>query len=110
MPRCRRPGGRIGSDRRDTAATIFAHGLDALWRHRVGAADPNASATKLHLAANGSPRVATTWRHAGSTAVRRRVVLASEPYDDDSGRRRRPTGGGNCAGVTLTALDPERPR
>lgn len=90
------------------AATIFAHGLDALGDTivKVGAADPNA---RLNiLAANGSRLIATTWETrcpscgaptggAGQRTIRRRLRL---------GRRAGPPpGGGNPKGVTLTALD-----
>lgn len=90
------------------AATIFAHGLDALGDTivKVGAADPNA---RLNiLAANGSRLIATTWGDtlsilrradggAGQRTIRRRLRL---------GRRAGPPpGGGNPKGVTLTALD-----
>lgn len=67
------------------AATIFAHGLDALGDTivKVGAADPNA---RLNiLAANGSRLIATTWETRCPSCGAPTVVLASEPYDDDSG-------------------------
>lgn len=91
------------------AATIFAHGLDALGDTivKVGAADPNA---RLNiLAANGSRLIATTW--GDTLSILRRadgVVLASEPYDDDSGWGDVPDRHlveVTQKGVTLTALD-----
>lgn len=66
------------------AATIFAHGLDALGDAiaEIGAADPHARLNVL--AANGSRLLATAW--GDTLSILRRddgVVLASEPYDDD---------------------------
>jgi glutamine amidotransferase len=67
------------------AATIFAHGLDALCDTIVEVATADPDARLNVLAANGSRLVATAW--GDSLSVLRRpdgVVLASEPYDNDS--------------------------
>jgi len=67
------------------AATIFAHGLDALCDTIVEVATADRDARLNVLAANGSRLVATAW--GDSLSVLRRpdgVVLASEPYDNDS--------------------------